>query len=254
MGWNQPTVTQRQDPWAGTQQSILNTLLQLGAIKFGANLQEKANIAQAGRETQALELMKETKPDAPEGLFAYWTGKGWSVTSKPTPPTLKGEKFHWRYDSQQQRFVKTPVPVEGVKAGVKYLTDEGGNVTKVVTDRTGSVTSQKSLGAIGKPGKSGTEINVGDIATKISATASAKDIAFLQSPKFRASVQDSVAKINKHQWMIADPAERADMMREEADKRVRVKFPNAQFGEGDEGLGWYVKQGEGYIKVVPWGE
>jgi len=135
--------------------------------------------------------------------------------------------------------------------------DEQGNVTAVGIDKdTGEEIFKKSLGKIGRPGRTG--VQIGDIAPKVAARKGAETKAYLQTGKFRADVQKSVASLNKDTWDLLDPSvpaeaqEREDMVRVEMDKRVRMTYPKAKYGEDKGIMGWYVKEDNKWVLKVPW--
>lgn len=80
-----------------------------------------------------------------------------------------------------------------------------------------------------------------------------RDAALLKSPKFMATVQKDVKNLNGRRWKWASPVQKAEWAKVEADKRVRIIYPDAQYGEQDGQAGWYVKDESGnYVLEVPW--
>jgi len=79
-----------------------------------------------------------------------------------------------------------------------------------------------------------------------------KDVAYLNSPKFIADVTKDVSQLNKFDWDLWDQNQRDVAIKREADKRVRINYPNAQYGVQNGKTGWYVKEGDRYELVTPW--
>ena len=78
------------------------------------------------------------------------------------------------------------------------------------------------------------------------------DFAYLNSPKFIADVAKGVSQLNKFDWEMWDANERESAVKKEADKRMRISFPNSQYGVQNGKTGWYVKEGNEYKLVAPW--
>lgn len=81
-----------------------------------------------------------------------------------------------------------------------------------------------------------------------------QDIADINSPKFQSSVTKDVKQLNSFEWDLWGEGERENAIRSEADKRVRITYPNATFGVQDGKMGWYIKEGNKYKLVAPWSE
>jgi len=114
-----------------------------------------------------------------------------------------------------------------------------------------NMTPEQKVAYLMKPGVS---VNVGDITKKTLTTSKAKDVALMKSPRFRAGIVSDVAQLNSKEWPYLDVVEKADLVREEADIRVRKLYPGAQYGNGDEGKGWYVKKDGKWVLEVSWSE
>jgi len=82
----------------------------------------------------------------------------------------------------------------------------------------------------------------------------AKTKATMKGPLFRATVQRDVAARDKAAWDTADKAERNRMMKEEANVRVLNTYPDAQFGEMNGKMGWFVGPDDNKEMVVYWNE
>lgn len=95
-----------------------------------------------------------------------------------------------------------------------------------------------------------TVINVGNIEAK----KKAEDMAYMKSSKFRADIIKDVRSVNKDEWDLADTQNAKDeLVKAEADVRIKNMYPSATYGKGKEGRGWYIKNDNGtYELVVPW--
>lgn len=115
--WNQPVVLQRQPTFfEQILPTATNFLTHYALMKMDQNWRSKEAEMAATREESTLQTLKESKPEnVPEGMYAYWDGKSWSVTSKPTPKgkELKpGANFYWMFDPATGALKQTQAPVK----------------------------------------------------------------------------------------------------------------------------------------------
>jgi len=93
---------------------------------------------------------------------------------------------------------------------------------------------------------SATQISIGE-------KAKLKDEAYYKGPKFIEDVGKDVKNLTgrKYKWMT--PAQIEEQEKILADKRVRIRYPDAQYGEQDGKVGWYTKDADGNYKLeIPW--
>jgi hypothetical protein len=104
--------------------------------------------------------------------------------------------------------------------------------------------------------KPDTVINTQNAVAKQEALAVAKEKRHIKSPKFRSEVQKDVKALSDRlKWSSYSDEQRSEVVRVEADKRVRLVHPDAQYGEVDGKTGWYMKNKDGvYELIVPWSE
>jgi len=80
-----------------------------------------------------------------------------------------------------------------------------------------------------------------------------KDEAYYKGPKFIEDVSKDVKNLTgrKYKWMT--PKQIADQEELLADKRVRIRYPDAEYGDIDGQVGWYTKDADGNYKLeIPW--
>jgi len=285
-GWNQPTVLPRQPGlMEQLRPSIVSFLSTLAVMKMGQKFQAgQAEIAatraatvaktrfgeemfKAGAEeitpqagpllAQNIEQGGDLGPGYQKGPYGrVWKPRPtladyglYSVGNKLVQIKMEKGKPVAKSMGLQKEFSEPIMAKEGdpkFAPGTVYMENLETGATKVIQSPVGYKAKTKAealeLRRAGAP-----KITIGQKARE-------KDLAAVKSINFMSDVAKDVMRLNKDEWELAEAPERADMVREEADRRVRNIHPGAQFGRGDQGTGWYEKKGEEFILVVPWNE
>jgi len=283
-GWNQPTVVGLSPvspsvgypPGGGAFPGFVSTpahspargLEQIALAKVRAKLAEDAATAEAKRaEAKAKTALHERMMMKGWEKGEDWMGEGPEPIAEDMGYRKGPYGGQWKPPKPEiisaggQQLLRTGATTYTILKPNTHVTtqvDEKGNVTLLgINKDTGTETFKKTYKGMGRPGRTG--IQIGDIGPRITATEKAKAKAFLSTPAFRTRVINDVKKLHGGiggSWDIAEPVERSDMIRGEADKQVRRQYPNAEFGEGTGNhaglIGWFDKTTKEFL--VPWSE
>ena len=263
-----PIVVQpRQNPWQGM-------LMQMYMTKFAHNLkvkqdtldlektkvileekrnyQEKTQLAKEGRT--------ETRTKDTENRKAVQDkiDKGWIPEEQITDPNRKKNGMFKMVGGKALYYPNTPNETEThypVWEKDQWKMEKKGNLKAYVHPKDpNSKVVYKRPSEKPPPGYLPYSSPLVTINAKpsIGEKQKQKDFAYLNSPKFISDVAKDVAQLNKFDWEMWEPNERDAAVKKEADKRMRISFPNSVYGVQNGKTGWYVKEGDEYKLVAPW--
>lgn len=181
------------------------------------------------------------------------------VVVKQWEERIKGLETQKKKIAEEERNKQTKIEEEGRAQKAQIASEERNAKVKMTNPKNGRTVDipanqqarfEKMGWELGgrSENKPDTVINVDNTIQKQQAEDKAKMI----SPGFRAGVAKDVRANNGDEWDLADRAGKDALVLKEADRRVKTTYPDAVYGNGDQGLGWYIETGDGHKKVVPW--